>query len=270
MNKRQNDDKIENENFSFWQSYSDLMSALLLIFVLMMSTTLLQAMNIYHEKMEEELAVQEEMEKKSLEHQELIDQIKDQRDLLDEQQLQIEKLIGLKEEIIISLSEEFANTNLSVAVDPMTGSIAFDSSILFSTNSYELTDQGKIFLDSFIPVYFEAMMNSEYTDYISEIIIEGHTDTDGSYMYNLELSQKRALEVCKYCLESIEGNKKFDKNYDNIRSIITVNGRSWSNPIYDSNGEIDKDASRRVEFKFSLKDDEMIDTMKGIFENESK
>lgn len=62
----------ENEQFSFWQSYSDLMSALLLIFVLMMSTTLLQAMNIYHEKIEEEATVQAELEQKSQEHQELI------------------------------------------------------------------------------------------------------------------------------------------------------------------------------------------------------
>lgn len=166
------------------------------------------------------------------------------------------------------MSDEFAKTELIVEVDPMTGSIAFDSSILFSSNSFELTEQGKQFLDDFIPVYFDALMNSSYTDYISEIIIEGHTDTDGNYMYNLELSQKRALSVCKYCLDNIEENNQFEQNY--IRSIITANGRSWSNPKYDSTGEIDKEASRRVEFKFSLKDDEMINAMKEIFENENK
>ena len=265
MKKRHNNS--ENEQYSFWQSYSDLMSALLLVFVLMMSTTLLQAMNLYHEKIEEEAAVQEEFEKKSAEHQELIEQIKDQSELLEEQQLQIEKLIGLKEEIIINLSEEFAKTDLVVAVDPLTGSIAFDSSILFSTDSYELTEQGERFLDSFFPVYIDALMNGEYTDYVSEIIIEGHTDTDGDYMYNLELSQKRALSVCKYCIDNLDNVSAGDKEH--IRSIITANGRSWSNPVYSSDGSIDKDASRRVEFKFSLKDDEMINTMKDIFENEA-
>lgn len=248
----------DEEKMDFWQSYSDLMSALLLIFALVMSSTLLQSMNIYHEKIEEEKAVQEEMEKKSKEHQILIDQI-------EEQQLQIERLVGLKEEIIVSLSEEFAKTDLVVAVDPMTGSIAFDSNILFSTNSFELSDQGKKFLDSFIPVYFNALVNSKYMDYISEIIIEGHTDTDGEYMYNLELSQKRALSVCKYCLGNIGQNSELDQDY--IRKIVTANGRSWSNPVVDSSGKIDKDASRRVEFKFSLKDDEMINTMKDIFED---
>ena len=34
---------------------------------------------------------------------------------------------------------------------------------------------------------------------------------------------------------------------------LTVNGRSESNPILDENGEVDMDASRRVEIKFRLK-----------------
>ncbi len=258
--RKQNSMESENETYSFWQSYSDLMSALLLIFVLMMSTTLLQAMHLYHEKLEEEAAVQAEMEKQQQEQETLMQQI-------EEQQIQIEKLIGLKEEIIVNLSEEFDKTDLVVAVDPMTGSITFDSSILFSVDSYELTDQGKEFLDSFIPIYFDTLIGSEYVDYISEIIIEGHTDTQGDYMYNLELSQKRALSVCKYCLDRIAENEQYDQTY--FRSIITANGRSWSNPIYGADGEIDMDASRRVEFKFSLKDDEMISTMKDIFENEA-
>ena len=41
--------------------------------------------------------------------------------------------------------------------------------------------------------------------YVSEIIIEGHTDTNGSYIYNLELSQQRAFSVAKYCLTESNG-----------------------------------------------------------------
>lgn len=85
-------------------------------------------------------------------------------------------------------------------------------------------------------------------------------------MYNLELSQKRALSVCKYCLDLVSKDDRFDR--DIIRSITTANGRSWSNPVYTADGKIDMDASRRVEFKFTLKDDEMINKMKDIFEDE--
>ena len=37
--------------------------------------------------------------------------------------------------------------------------------------------------------------------YLGEIIIDGYTDTDGDYSYNLELSQKRSLAVAQYLLD---------------------------------------------------------------------
>ena len=40
-----------------------------------------------------------------------------------------------------------------------------------------------------------------------------------------------------------------------------------SNPVYTSDGQIDMDASRRVEIKFSLKDEEMINELKQVMDN---
>ena len=37
-----------------------------------------------------------------------------------------------------------------------------------------------------------------------------------------------------------------------------------ANPILDADGNVDKEASRRVEVKFRLKDDEMIDELSKI------
>ena len=48
-----------------------------------------------------------------------------------------------------------------------------------------------------------------------------------------------------------------------LQEIMTATGRSESDPVF-VNGIEDKDASRRVEFKFSLKDSEMIDEMNRI------
>lgn len=188
----------ENDEYNFWQSYSDLMSALLLMFALIVSSVLLQSMMLYQEKIAEEEAARLELTAQQK-------QLSEQQELLIEQQQQIEKLVGVKESVIIALSDRFSETDLTVAVDAATGSIAFDSSILFSTDSYQLSNQGKAFLQEFIPLYFDVLFNGEYTSYFSEVIIEGHTDTDGTYMYNLELSQKRALSVCQYCIEYLAG-----------------------------------------------------------------
>lgn len=51
------------------------------------------------------------------------------------------------------------------------------------------------------------MLSEDFRDYISQIIIEGHTDDEGSYMYNLELSQNRALAVVK---------KIYDENFPDL------------------------------------------------------
>lgn len=266
----------ENEDISYWQSYSDMMAALLLLFVLIMSSSLLISMNLYEERLKEKELANAELEQQQLlltEQQTQLEeqqrQLEEQQRLLDGQQLQLDQLVGIKEEIIRSLSDELEKTALSVAVDPATGSIAFDSNILFDLGAYELTQEGEEFLNAFIPIYFKTLLESEYAEYISEIIIEGHTDTAGEYTYNLELSQKRALSVSQYCLENSDLFSDNDSiDIKQIRSILTANGRSWSNPVLDADGNINMDASRRVEFKFRLKDDEMIEKMKGILEDD--
>ena len=49
---------------------------------------------------------------------------------------------------------------------------------------------------------------------------------------------------------------------------MTVNGRSFSNPIYkDGSNDVDMAASRRVEIKFRLKEDEMIKKITEVLEH---
>ena len=50
-----------------------------------------------------------------------------------------------------------------------------------------------------------------------------------------------------------------------LQNLMTAKGRSYSDPVYYADGVTEnKEASRRVEFKFRLKDAEMIDEMNRI------
>lgn len=49
-----------------------------------------------------------------------------------------------------------------------------------------------------------------------------------------------------------------------LQELMTAKGRSYSDPVYNSDGSVNMDASRRVEFKFRLKDAEMIEEMNRI------
>ena len=320
LNKRR---KSEDEETSYWLSYSDMMAGLLLVFVLIISFTMLQAKSQYEAK-EEELAEQavlifaqqDELNEKQLQLEEQQSQLLDQQSLLsdqqtllsdqqsqldeqksaletlqemlanqeklladkealvgeqqeklDDQQRQLDKIIGVKAELIEALKNEFENTNLSVTVDSKTGAITLESSILFDTEESDLKETGEILLDSFIPAYMNVLLSEQFRDYVSEIIIEGHTDTNGSYMHNLELSQWRALSVATYFLTEENGVLSTDE-IDALRDIITVNGKSYSNPVYYDDGTVNMEASRRVEFKFRLNDEDMVQEMLEILEGE--
>lgn len=188
---------------------------------------------------------------------------------LEQQQVQIEQLVGLKTRIITSLSDALRAAHISAQVDPSNGSIALESDVLFATNKFELTEQGQAFIDQFLPVYLNVLLSEDYRPYVTEIIIEGHTDSDGDYITNLKLSQQRALAVASYVLADdyygISGEQK-----RLLRSLATANGRSWSDLVRDANGVEDKDASRRVVFKFRMTDEQMIQQLKNILETEGE
>ena len=177
---------------------------------------------------------------------------------------QIDALIGIRPRIITALSSALSSANLSATVDNSTGDILLDSPVLFDTGKSEIRAEGKALLDRFVPVYLNVLLRDEYSAYLGEIIIEGYTDSTGDYYNNLKLSQERALSVATYILK-MPGLTT--RQRDLLKSgLLTITGRGATGLIYDQYGNEDKEASRRVEFHFSLKDSEMIDQMNRLLQ----
>ena len=183
--------------------------------------------------------------------------------LLSTQQQKIDNIIGVKAEVVESLKQEFKNNNVNVDIDSQTGALILDANVMFDYDEAELTEEGEQALRSVLPIYCNVLLQENYKPYLAEIIIDGYTDTDGDYAYNLELSQRRSLAVAQYLLD-IQWEFLSDKESLDLQDYLTVNGHSMANPILDANGNVDKDASRRVEVKFRLKDDEMIEELSKI------
>ena len=225
-----------------------------------------RAQSLLDEKEDEIAAQQERLDALSVQLGAQQTQINDQQAMLDSQQQQIEQLVGLKTRIISSLSNALKSANISATVDPNSGAIALEADVLFSTGQYTLTDTGRANIDAFLPVYLNVLFSDEYRDYISEIIIEGHTDSVGGYIDNLILSQQRAASVATYVLS--DGYRAISRDQLlTLRKMVTANGRSFSDPVLDASGNEDQNASRRVVFKFRLTDEQMIEQLKTILEN---
>ena len=110
------------------------------------------------------------------------------------------------------------------------------------------------------------LQDEDFTDKIDEIRIEGHSDNSGEYLYNLELSQQRAVEVLRYIRE----NNYFKDPLDSqelplLEYWITANGYSYGRTLdrnkeftFFSNLPMASSLSRRVEFKVILKNTELL------------
>ena len=291
-----------DEETSYWLSYSDMMAGLLLCFVLIISLTVLRSKVLYDQKQnelagkEQELIIQSqelENERLTIDEQgaklnaqelklseqegELLAQqrkleeqsqlLKDLEKLMGEQQAKLDNIIGIRSELVEALRNEFENSSLSIAVDEKTGAITMDSNILFEYNKSTLKSGGKDFLGEFMPRYLKILLSPKYRKYVSEIVIEGHTDTDGDYLSNLDLSQQRAYSVADYCICK---NSDFltDREKEELKDVLSTVGKSFSEPVLKSDGSVDMAASRRVEILFRLRDEEMIREMMEIL-NES-
>ena len=99
------------EKLNFWLSYSDMMAALLLVFILILSCTLLETRATYEAK-------QAELEEKE--------------QIILSQQSQIDTIVGVRGDLIDALSKEFSGNDLSVKVDAQSGAITFDSTLIFA------------------------------------------------------------------------------------------------------------------------------------------
>lgn len=202
------------------------------------------------------------------------DKLTQQQSALDEQtakvkekQEQLDKIIGVKADVIEALRNEFTNHNISVDIDSQTGALILDSNVMFEFDDTTLLAEGEDVLSEVMPIYCEVLLGEEYRDNVAEIIIDGYTDTNGTYDYNLELSQQRSLAVAQYLL-SIDEQFLDDSQIEMLQEKLTVNGHSMSNPILNEDGSVNMEASRRVEVKFRLKDEDMISEMTKIVEEE--
>ena len=193
-------------------------------------------------------------------------EIENARNELSATKQELENIVGIRTDIIGALQSAFNNSAMSV--DAQTGSITFSSDVLFRYASAALTEDSKKALKEIIPTYLDVLLQDEFRGYIAEIIIEGHTDTDGGYEMNMELSFNRAYSVAEFCMDSKNGLS--EEKIAQLKSVLTVNGRSYSDPIYRTDDlgnpteQVDMPASRRVEIKFRLKEDEMIEKIQGV------
>nr|VFJ57115.1 MAG: Outer membrane protein OmpA [Candidatus Kentron sp. DK] len=208
-----------------WMSATDLMSALMLIFMLIALAFMISA------------ATER-------------DSMKEERDDIKKVAL---KWAEIKEKTYQALIGEFENdlSKWHAMIDRKELIVRFrEPKILFAVGESSLTPRFTEILRDFFPRYVRVL--GQFSNHIAEIRIEGHTSSEWNesvsskqaYFKNLVLSHDRSREVVIFCLSTLQ----HPNSYEWSRQLIVAAGMSSSRPIM-LQGQEDKEESRRVDFR---------------------
>lgn len=214
---------MRKQTLTPWSSISDLMSALMMVFLFISVSYAYQ--------------------------------VKKQSEELEEQRAKISDIttdyVDQKEEIYKSLISKFGPKldEWKAVLDKDTLTLRFnDPALLFQPGSSEITPRFNLILEEFWASYVDIL--SVHSSAVREVKIEGHTSSewagstlDESYFNNMELSQERTRSTLRKCYDLTPVDMR-----EWVRSFVTANGMSFSRPIFDDRKEEDVVRSRRVEF----------------------
>lgn len=208
----------------YWLSYSDLMAGLLMVFALMLMAAL------YQQGTRECQLV-----------------------IYDAAADSIRGLLETRTRVVDSLRVRFGGDSPGesnpVEVDSA-GTVRFAGNLLFDQASADVSPEGRRQLASFARDYFPLLLQDEdFRDQLKRIVVEGHTNDDGTYELNLGLSHARSLAVMQVLLEEAAVFQ------DDLKRFVTANGRSFADLKRLPNGMVDKAGSRRIEIRFQMDDE---------------
>ena len=205
----------ENEENIFWVTMTDLMTGLVLVFMVLFFWAYMEGQT---DKIQEQVAqytVSEEM-----------------KQALSEQNI----------EATVEASGIVRIQNLELFD---VGSYKLSNKGKNYLNKFTPIYLNSIFSNEILSKNVDKIVIEGHTDSQSFI---GKYSADEQYMKNMELSLNRAYEVAEYMSKTHYNKEQGDK----LRKMIVVSGASYANPI-TQNGKEDYDKSRRVELKLVMK-----------------
>lgn len=144
---------------------------------------------------------------------------------------------------------------------------------LFDNGSWALKPDFKEHLERILPKYFNVLLNDSLKWRIREIRIEGHTDdtpypslNPDPYIANLILSQRRAVSVIQFLRSLPDFQQYAEEDKKLLEYWFTANGLSFGHALdecgedaFVSGNNIDRDHSRRVEFRIITSGEEILE-----------
>ena len=194
----------------FWISFADLMTALMVLFLVVMGVALLAVTKNVTE-----------LEKKAEQH---------RKDI----------------ELILDRFEQAAKRHDGVKVDRKRSVIDFGDRARFAFGKSNLASEQEVVLRQFVPEILTLANDDLGKRVLKRIVVEGYTDKTGSYLSNLNLSLQRSQRVLCTMFANAGPSLLTDDQKESVRSLFLVGGYSF-NAAKESDEE-SRRVEMRIEF----------------------
>ena len=196
----------------FWISYADLMTALMVLFLVVMSVALLAVTKTVDEAAQRKQARDDAIVK-----------------LLDELEAATKAFPG-------------------ISLDRNRNSVDFGDRATFRFNSAELSPEQERQLREFVPEVLRIASTELGQRWLKRVVVEGFTDQAGTYLYNLNLSLQRSQRVlCALFASPMTDETELSREQkEQIRSLFLVGGYSFNS------AKATPEASRRIELRIEF------------------
>ncbi|MBI1424326.1 MAG: OmpA family protein [Gammaproteobacteria bacterium] len=196
----------------FWISFADLMSALMVMFLLVMSVALLAVTKNVSEAERNKAQREQEIDK-------LLDRV-----------------------------EQAAQQYPGISIDRNRNVIDFGERARFDTGSSKLSNDQAQYLSSFVREVLGIARDNLGQKWVKQIVVEGFADQRGDYLLNLNLSLQRSQRVLCVLLAPQPGQQQMlmPEELEQIRRLFLVGGYSFNS------AKSTLEESRRIELRLEF------------------
>jgi len=210
--------KIESTENPFWITYSDLLSSIVMIFLILifafmgLSTLQIKLQKKQFEESNKQVAQIKELEQKVI-------------------RLKIDKHAEALSDLKNRLGRLKNKYPKEIEIDKNRGTASIKNKILFDTGSSELRPEGKVFLNRFMKDWSNDFLIDQFVGedgIIEQIVFEGHSDPSGAedinenYRQNMTLSLSRSETVTNFIFSK---DCEFPRK-QKLKEKISASGRS--------------------------------------------
>lgn len=225
---------VDEEN-PYWMSFSDIMSALLVIFILASVILILQLMEI-----------QKELEQRQVQFEEEVQELK--------------KAEEVRRTILDEAVEALRQRNIRVEVSENHTVLRIPNDLLgFDTGAYELQMRYEDTAREIGEVLNAVLSQEGRIEYLDTLFIEGHTDNRPFPGFmgkgNWGLSTFRAISLWQFWSNALPENRRLDRLMNRAgQPLFSVSGYAATRPVNTQQlTENELRENRRIDIRFTIR-----------------